>query len=357
MRIGLVGLGRFGQLHAAVLGNAPGVELAVVCDPNLAAVTQVGDQYGVPAAGRFAALDDLLAAVDAGLSLDAVFLVSPEPLHAAQARAVLARRLPVFLEKPLALTAAEGEAVAQAALDAGVPLQVGFLLRFEAQHALLKQSVARGDFGDLVSIRVKRNVSRAWFADYGDRAHPVYETLIHDIDLLLWLAASECVSVTAVERNLSGLTYPDACFALARFASGLTAILETSWLVPAGAPANVSTPTWHGTIDAELEVVGTRQSARLRLLDSPMAIWQPERTLVPETGMWPAVGGQVGGALREEDLHFLECVRRGTTSPIASVPEAIAGLRLAAAIAAAGASGQTIDPRTMTPVAAVQSGR
>ena len=347
MRVGLVGLGRFGRLHAAVLANAPGVTLAAVCDPDPLALADVGDRYDV--AGRY---PDMTAMLDTA-HLDAVFVVSPEPLHAAQAMLAIDRRLPVFLEKPLGLTVAEGEAVASAAAGAGVPLQVGFLLRFEAQHALIKQAVANGDFGELVSIRVKRNVSRAWFADYGDRAHPVYETLIHDIDLVLWLAARECIAVTAIERNLSGLRYPDACFALARFADGMVAMLETSWLVPAGAPENVVTPTWHGTIDAELEVVGTRQSTRLRLLEAGMAVWQPERALVPETGMWPEVGGQVGGALQAEDLHFLDCVRRGQPSPIASVADAVAGLRLAAAIALAGATRREIDPRTLAP--AVQS--
>jgi predicted dehydrogenase len=337
MRVGLVGLGRFGKLHASVLSRAPGVELVGICDPKPAELRAVGDHYGV--AGRYAAFDDLLAEE----ALDAVFIVSPEPLHAEQAIAALERGLPVFLEKPLALTYDEGTRVVAAAGAAGVPLQLGFLLRFEVQHALLKQEIAAGRFGDLISLRVKRNVSRAWFPDYGDRAHPVYETLIHDIDLALWFAASACTSVYAIERNVSGLTYPDACFALARFESGATAILETSWFVPAGAPANVLTPTWHGTIDAELEVVGTERSARIRLLDSGLAIWQPDLTAVPDSGMWPELNGQIAGALREEDLHFLQRVRTGQASAIASVEDALAGIRLAEAIVASAASGTEVD--------------
>ena len=122
--------------------------------------------------------------------LDAVFIVTPEPFHAEQALAALSRGIATFVEKPLAMTSAEGERVAAAAAAAGVPLQVGLVLRFDTQHALLKSEIARGALGQVVSLRAKRNVSKAWFPDYGDRAHTVHETAIHDIDLLLWYAGS-----------------------------------------------------------------------------------------------------------------------------------------------------------------------
>jgi len=326
VRVGLAGLGRFGKLHAAVLGALPGVELAAVCDPAEGAVDEVAGRYGV--AGRYASLEAMLDAE----ALDACFLVTPEPLHAAQATAVLDRGIALFVEKPLATTAAEGAAVLAAAERAGLPFQVGFLLRFETQHALLRSEIAAGRFGPLVSLRAKRNVSRAWFPDYGDRAHPVYETSIHDIDLLLWYAASPCRRVYAVERNHAGLTYPDACWALLQFASGAVGIVETSWFVPAGAPANVLTPTWHGTIDSELEIVGAERSGRMRLLDGGLAVWRPDISAHPETALWPESGGTIGGALREQDRHFVERVREGRPSPIASAEDALAGLRIAEAI-------------------------
>src|SRR5690606_28976915 len=118
-----------------------------------------------------------------------------EPMHAEQAMAALERGVAVFVEKPLAMTAAEAEEVARKAASAGVPLQVGFVLRFDVQHALLKAELASGALGEIVSIRTKRNCSRAWFPSFGDRAHPVQETSIHDIDLLLWLTGSPVVRV------------------------------------------------------------------------------------------------------------------------------------------------------------------
>jgi predicted dehydrogenase len=336
LNIGLAGLGRFGKLHASVLGRLPGVRIAAVCDPLPAEVAAVADRYEV--AGRYTDFDQMVS----DPNLDALFIVTPEQYHADHATKAIARGLPTFLEKPLATTAADGQQIADAATRAGVSLQLGFLLRFETQHAMLKQEIAAGRFGDLVSLRVKRNASRAWFPSYGDRAHTIYETSIHDLDLLLWFTATPCTHVYAVARTYSGLRYPDAVFALLQFASGAVAQVETSWFVPAGAPANVLTPTWHGTIDAELEIVGTARTGRIRLLDSGLALWAPDLTAHPETGLWPEIGGQVAGALREEVTHFLDCVRRGVPSPIASVDDAVAGLRIAEAIVESAATGREV---------------
>jgi predicted dehydrogenase len=275
-------------------------------------------------------------------ALDALFIVSPEPLHAEQALAAIARGIPVFVEKPLAMTAAEAQRVAVAAAAAGLPLQVGFVLRFEVQHAMLRAEIATGRLGRLVSLRAKRNVSRSWFPDYADRAHAVHETAIHDIDLFHWYTGSRVTTVRAVERHLSGLRYPDGCWALLEFTSGAVGLLESSWLVPAGAPANVVTPTWRGTIDAEIEVIGDAGTGRVRILDTPLALWTESFSASPESGLWPEVSGAIGGALREEVAHFLDRVRRGTPESIASVADAVAGLRVAEAIIAAAESGEVV---------------
>ena len=337
VRVGLAGLGRFGKLHSAVLREMAGVELVAVCDPQAHEVAAMVGRH--EQTRGFADFETMLEEAD----LDAVFIVSPEPLHADQVLAALARGIATFVEKPLAMTAIEGERVATAAANAGVPLQIGFVLRFDTQHALLKSQIARGELGKLVSLRAKRNASKAWFPDYGDRAHSVYETTIHDIDLLLWYAGSPIIRVQAVERHLSGLRYPDGCWALVEFASGAVGILETSWLVPAGAPANVVTPTWRGTIDAEIEVVGVEGTGRIRLLDAPLSLWSEAFTAAPETGLWPEVSGSIGGALREEDAHFIDRIRRGAPESIASVGDAVMGLRVAEAIVSSAASRTAVE--------------
>lgn len=336
VRVGLAGLGRFGKLHAGVLSRLPDAEIVAICDPRADEVEAAGNALGIP--GRYQGF----AAMLEHPGLDCVFIVTPEATHEELAPLAIARGLPIFMEKPLATSSAAGKHVLELAEARGAFLQIGFVLRFEAQHALLKQELAAGKFGEIIMARVKRNCTREWIADYGDRAHLVHETIIHDIDLLLWFFQSRCTSVYAVDRRISGYRNPDALMAILTFENGAVATLETGWVVPQGAPANTLTETWHGTIDAELEIAGTEQSARLRILESGLQIWTSSLVKAPDPGLWPEVHGAIAGALRAEDAHFIECVRTGVPSPVASVADALEGLRIGEAIIASAASGEVV---------------
>jgi UDP-N-acetylglucosamine 3-dehydrogenase len=92
VRIGLVGLGWFGKLHAAVLGKLPDVELAAVCDPQPDEVAALVARH--EGARGFSDFEEMLNSTE----LDAVFLVSPEPFHAEQALAALSRGIATFTE-------------------------------------------------------------------------------------------------------------------------------------------------------------------------------------------------------------------------------------------------------------------
>ena len=154
VRVGLVGLGRFGKLHAAVLGELPGVELAAVCDPQPDEVAALVARH--EGARGFADFEEMLDRP-----------ISTPSSSSRRNRSTRSRRwrpyragIATFIEKPLAMTASEGEHVAAAAAAAGVPLQVGLILRFDTQHALLKSEIARGALGQVVSLRAKRNSRR-----------------------------------------------------------------------------------------------------------------------------------------------------------------------------------------------------
>lgn len=326
VRVGLAGLGRFGSLHARILSRLGEAELVAVCDPNPDARSRAQRDLHVPQS--FESFDELLAVPN----LDAVFIVTPEDVHAGQALTAIAHGLPTFMEKPLSTNVRDAARVVESAAAAGVFVQVGFVLRFDALHAMLRSRIADGQFGELVTIRAKRNCSRSWFSIYGDRAHTVYETIIHDIDLVLWFTGSRVKRVYALDRYISGLRHPDALVATLQLENGTMATLETSWFVPEGAPRNVLAGEWTGTIDAEFEIIGTEQSARYRLLDSGLTLAANDAIHQPDVGLWPEVYGSIGGALRLEDEHFISCVRAGTPSPIASIEDALHGLQVAEAI-------------------------
>jgi len=339
LRVGLAGAGRFGQLHAAVLSQLPGCQLVALADPDPQTLAAVADRHGV-AERR----SDALALIhDDSLALDAVVLATPDEQHPPQVCAALARRLPVFVEKPLAGGWQEAAALQALAEQSGTLLQVGMVLRYELSHRLLHQQLSAGAFGDLVSIRCQRNCSRHSFATIADRVHTVFRTLIHDIDLLLWLSGSRVRSVTALEFRQGDHLAPQGCFALLQLANGGVAQLESSWTVPDQAPANVITPHWHSTIDAELAVVGTLQTAKLQGLQSGLQIWTDQQLQCPDRSLWPQLDGRVHGALQAQLQDFLACVRQGSPSAIASLADAVEGLRVAEALIESARLGITVQ--------------
>ena len=337
LRVGLAGLGRFGRLHASVLASLPGVELTALADPEPQRLRQVGERHGVTSLHA-----DALTLIS-GEGLDAVVLATPDEQHPEQTRAALEIGQHVFVEKPLAHSWRQAEELKQLATRRGRLLQVGMILRYETSHRWLHQQIREGRMGELVSIRCQRNCSRSSYAAIADHVHTVFRTLIHDLDLLLWLSGSQVTSVTALEVRQGDHLAPLGCFALLRLADGCVAQLESSWTVPEQAPANVLSDQWHGCIDAELAVVGTERTAKLRGLQSPLQIWSDQELQRPETTLWPELGGEISGALREELSDFCRCARAGQRSSIADLDQAVQTMRIAEALIESGRQGRTVD--------------
>ena len=147
-------------------------------------------------------------------------------------------------------------------------------------------------------------------------------------------------SVTALEFRRGEHLAPQGCFALLKLGSGCIAQLESSWSVPDQAPATLITPHWQSTIDAELAVVGTSRTARLQ---GGLQIWTDQLLEHPDLSLWPQLDGQVHGALQAQLQDFLACVRTGTPSAIASLSDAVEGLRVAEAVIASARLGTRVD--------------
>lgn len=334
LRVGLAGVGRFGRLHARVLAALPGVELAL-CEP---------DRSRLEAAA--AELEPAFATPDYGELLErggvqAVDLVTPDALHVEMAARALERGLHAFVEKPLALDHGEALELARLAGERGLVLQVGFILRYEARHAYLKELLQSGRLGKVATLRLKRHAPQRWFHAYGHAVHPMLESTIHDIDLCLWYLGSACRRAYGVDRSFLGREGPDTSLAVLEFEGGAVALVEASWLVPEGAPT--TTEELGGTIDAALELVGTEGTARIDFLGSGLTVWERQGTRLPELGAWPEIGGRVGGALRAELEDFVACVRAGEPSRVASLGDAVAGLAIVEAVRRSAREGRPVE--------------
>src|SRR5262245_20121147 len=141
LRIAVAGLGYWGPNIARNFAALPGAELAWVCDASDENRERVASLF--PGARAASELDEVLA----DDSVDAVALATPVPTHAALAMRVLAAGKHCFVEKPMAQSAADAEAVVAAAERAGRTLMVGHLLEYHPGVVKLKQLIDDGELG------------------------------------------------------------------------------------------------------------------------------------------------------------------------------------------------------------------
>jgi predicted dehydrogenase len=180
LRLGVVGTGYLGQIHARIYAGMPTVDLVGVVDIDPATAAHVAESCGCSA---FARPEDLVGKVDA------VSIVVPTVDHLAVARPFLASGVHMLMEKPLAPTHAEALELVQLAERAGVVFQVGHLERFNAGLMALASSVDDPRF--IEAHRLSTFVERATDVDV------VIDLMIHDIDIVMSLVKSDIKSIEA----------------------------------------------------------------------------------------------------------------------------------------------------------------
>jgi predicted dehydrogenase len=210
VRVGVVGVGALGQHHARVYADLEGATLVGVYDRDLARASEVASRFGCP---RFERLEDLVEVAAA------VSVAVPTVDHHAVGRVVLEAGKDLLMEKPIALRLDEADDLVALAASRGRVLQVGHVERFNPAAEALRRNAPDPRF-----IEVHR---LAAFSPRSLDVDVVLDLMIHDLDLVLTLDASELVQVDAV--GVPVLTPKvDIANARLRFASGLIANLTAS---------------------------------------------------------------------------------------------------------------------------------
>lgn len=199
LRLGLIGCGRAGLIHGAnIARRIERADLAAVCDASPANLRAAADELGGPRA--YADFRGLCA----DPAIDAVVIVTPTFLHAEIACAAAAAGKHIFLEKPMALSAAECLAIEEACDAAGVKLQIGFMRRFDEGFRRAKAVL---DSGDLGRIMIIKSTGRGpggpgpWMWDLKQSNGIVAEVNSHDLDSIHWFTGARIRHVYAEAHN------------------------------------------------------------------------------------------------------------------------------------------------------------
>ena len=221
-RVAVVGLGYWGPNLARNFAALPDAELAWCCDPSEANRRRIAPLF--PSARIASELDEVLA----DDTVDAVVLATPVPTHASMAIRVLESGRHCFVEKPMAQSTADAEAVVAAAQAAERSLMAGHLLEYHPGVVKLKQLIDDGELGRLLYIYGNRLNLGKLRAD----ENALWSLGAHDVSVLLRLAGEEPYEVQARGESYMREGVEDVVFCFLRFPSGLAAHLHLSWLDP-----------------------------------------------------------------------------------------------------------------------------
>ncbi len=210
VRAAVIGVGYLGRFHAQKFAASEQCELVGVADVNEAARRRLHDELRVAA---FADYRELLGKVDA------VSIVVPTPLHFEIAGAFLEQGVHVLLEKPMTVTVAEADELIALAKARGAVLQIGHLERFNPAMQAMSERARRPQFFEAYRVSP--------FRERGIEVDVILDLMIHDIDIVQHLAASEVTDIVA-NGTVVFSDKPDIVNARLQFASGCVANLTAS---------------------------------------------------------------------------------------------------------------------------------
>jgi UDP-N-acetyl-2-amino-2-deoxyglucuronate dehydrogenase len=234
LKFALVGCGRIAQRHAQLLakGHIAGASLAAVCDVLPERAAAFGNEYGVP---HFVDMDEAVRASRA----DVVSVLTPSGMHGEHVVRLSRHKKPIVVEKPMALTLDDADAMIGACAEMGCNLFVVKQNRWNRPVVKLREALDRGRFGKLVmgTVRVRWCRTQAYYDQDSWRGTWRYDGGIlanqasHHIDLLEWMMGDVESVFAKSSTALVDVETEDTAVAVLRFTSGALGIIEATTAV------------------------------------------------------------------------------------------------------------------------------
>jgi myo-inositol 2-dehydrogenase/D-chiro-inositol 1-dehydrogenase len=309
MRIAVLGAGRIGSFRSRVLSELATVDEIIIGNRTIERAEKLAQDVGGTAGTIEEAIDS---------EPDAVFVSLATELHEEALHRSIDAGLPIFCEKPLALTLPETASVIEHAERAGSLIQVAFQRRLDPDYLRAYREIRAGSLGTLYSIRITAHDAEPAPEEFIASSGGTYRDLhIHDFDLARWLTGLEVeqvYTVGSVRRFDRYAKYDDV---------DNTAILMT---MSDGLPVLITgtrhNPRGH---DFRLEVFGSEDSLSVgqNNLSQPRPV-EPH-TPSPTNGPYRDFMERFGESLRQETIAFIEVMKgdRENPSPPASAMEAL----------------------------------
>ena len=327
LNVALIGCGIFGEIHAGSYAECDLSNLVAVCDIDESKAKAFAERFGARATTR---VDDI-ASDD---SIQAVSVATPDFAHREICVRLAEAGKHILVEKPLATSVADAEAIVAAAESAGVTCMIDFHNRYNPAFTTLKQRLDDGEFGrpQMAFARLSDRIEVAadWFT-WSGRTGPEWFLGSHIADLVCWLFADHPRRVFADGRKdvlaAKGIDCYDSMQIHLSFAEGF-ATLETSWIVPG---------SWPSICDFAFSLQTTTGRSDVALSNQGIVLADAKEYATPFIIGKTPVGVESFGFMPLPIRDFVRAVLAGRPAPV-PVQD---GLKIVRVIAAAVESAET----------------
>lgn len=320
IKVGIIGCGLMGTLHARTLQQLPGVKVVAVQNRSRDKAELLAAELG--GATVYDHYEELLEH-----DLDAVWVATPDFLHVDAAVKTLEAGKHLFIEKALATSVEDGAIIAEAgAKHPHLKAFVGYPLRFDPAYRMMKETLSREDAGKPIQAWSLRThfldpnaqvydkyrdhyySTPSWYFDDEKAKGPIFSHGSHDYDMLRWLCGEiESVFAYGGTYLLPPGSVADAFTVSLRFQNGGIAQVSTPWVTRVEYDMT-------GVAAENLTVVNNNGEVRVKDKDNP-----ERRTTFTQNDMWMQLNG-----------HFIDCIRNDK-EPLISLEDGLKTIAVAEA--------------------------
>jgi scyllo-inositol 2-dehydrogenase (NADP+) len=230
IKIALIGVGKMGLSHFAIISAHPEVEVVGICDSAAFLTSTISKQLGVT---TYKDPKKMLNECP----MDGVIISTPNSTHFELAKLALEKGIAVFLEKPLCLDPRQGKELAAIAKSRGLANQVGYHNRFIGTFQEMRRLIKAGAIGEVyhlegkafgqVVIRPKSGMT--WRSKKSEGGGCLHDYACHVIDLMNYVYQAPSKIRSAQLQSIFSSDIEDAAYATLDYASGATGLLEANW--------------------------------------------------------------------------------------------------------------------------------
>lgn len=259
LRIGLIGMGRIGKLHAMNIQNAiPNAEIIIAADPYLNETSEAwAKDLNIPKVTKDP--EEVINDPD----VDAVFICSSTDTHAQFIVEAANAGKHIFCEKPIHTEVAKIKEALAAVDKAGVKLQVGFVRRFDHNHKKVRDTVASGMLGKTCVVKVCSRDPEAPPMSYVKVSGGIFvDMMIHDFDMARYLAGSAITEVSTfgscmIDPHFADYGDVDTAIVMLKFANGAIGVIDNCRQAPYGYDQRVEVHCEKGCVRDENDLIDT----------------------------------------------------------------------------------------------------